>query len=419
MSRDARQVRRDREHQLALVEERPDPSKVDEVKVLDVGFLRFCIRHDLQRILPNADINVIELITEFARPDFPRLAVFGSLGLQAGGSTLQNYGVESIAVNRKAIASDGKLLVGVFNNPLQVVAWNLSSQGRPCDDKVYSGAEAPITSVSVSADANFIVGGCEDGTIHVWNISDGDCIAKCEYYEWSEFCGCTGVGHYSSVTTASCGSVYGFAGTDIVSGDENGTLCAWQLGPSSGTAKLCVDVRHQVNCPKCSIDCTACQLGLVLCGLREGFVVGYLTDSNQCAFMLAPYAPSPVLAIGLMQKKWNDEPSEAESVSGCFADGSVLRWNLSGRGKDLRIPVLGHCVARSNAANRETEVSGAVASLVSQQGDSTILWAARHHKSDSLMLRWSEVDAMGQLRVLSGYRRWPASLGDLRGLAQL
>lgn len=406
LSLNAKKLQRDKDNRLSLLRAGPSTGKLLHV---DLGFLRHTIQLCLERLMPRSDSNVIELIVKFSLPTVPKLALLGSLQLKAHNCTLQNYAVGSGAAFENIIAFDRHFVVSISENPVHVAAWNLSEEGSPCH-KVYTGAVLPISSVGVSADANVIVGGCVNGRIHVWNLSSGEATGTCEYYEWSDRWT-----HYTSVTTVGCGSAYGLGGTDIISGDDIGILCAWQLGQSGGDVKLCVDVRYLLDCSSCRITCTSCQLGLVVCGLHEGFAVGYLTDSSECAFMLGMPLPSAVLAVGLVQTHWTC--LGADVVIGCCADGSVLHWKFSGWDKSSQTtPVLPpKFLAHSFSAEAGEEVTLSVANFVKEQEQLKVVWAASNGRPETLHLRWSDINAHGDLFVLGSCIQLARSIGHFRG----
>jgi len=382
--------------------------------VSDAGLRRFWSRVALQKMILSVDINVIELILEFAQPVFPKLALLGSKQLVGCGSTLQETVVHFGAMCRNVVATDESIVACSGGRAQQVIAWNLAPEGEP-RPKIYSGASAPVTSVSVNVECNYLVGGCHDGNIRIWNVNTTECIGTCAYYEWYDRCGGYGLGHRAPVIAVASGPVFNSAGTDIVSGDEYGILCAWQL--ESRIARLCVDVPDHLGCSNSNVTCLACMPGLVVCGLSEGLAAGYLAESGECAFMLGAPMLSPLLAVGLVQKP-ESGAAGATTVIGCLADGSVLHWDVTHSSRRQR-PLSPKLLACSATADASVEVETARAHIQQKNGQTSIVWVACDTIADRLHVRWSEPHANGHVHMLDGFKVWQRELGPIQGLAQI
>jgi len=385
-----------------------EPAKPEAV---NVGLLRFWMRTALQRLVVDASDEVLALIIEFARPPLPNLALLGSLQVHARRKCIR-HGSARNAVTIHGAASDGNLLAYTLETPGEVVVWRLPAD-RPFHHTICRGAAAPTTCVWIHDEGNRVAAGCENGNVYIWCISTGECIGRCEYYDWFDRCGSMRLGHQAAVTTVDGGAVFNSSGTDIISGDAYGILCAWQISSSSneGNARLCVNVSTDLGYSVGGITCCTCRENLVVCGLREGLAIGYFAYSRQCAFLLGVPLPSPLLALSLS--------IETADVVGCFANGSVLQWSLHGLESTWhRVPVLPECLADAAIKHQERS-KHSYAHASKQHEDVSIVWMSKDESSDFVDLRWSALDARGQLRVLEGSLPWSSASGDLQGVVQL
>lgn len=428
--RSNRQQQEDKQRQLALIRSAEAARPVDGTRSeasgqdIDVGLQSFWIGVALRKVFACGDEGLIALIVEYARPACPRLALLGTCCVRARGSIIQREHANFDAATVHIIASDGDILACALTDPSDVLVWNLAAEGsgRP---SAYSGIPTPITSMWVSESYNVLVVGCAFGSVLVWALSTGAFLCGCDYYEWADRSATMGLGHYHTVvTTVGGGSVFSAVSCNIISGDEVGVLCVWELGSTGGLAKFCVNVAHQVDSSSCIITCCACRQGLVVCGLRDGLALGYFASSGKCAFVLAVPTLVPVLTIGLMQC----DSCEA-MVLGCLADGSVLWWSIAGHmdcraaydSSDVLPPELfARNSRRSSGRDLRFEALPARAHLVQRNSRTTVVWVGEHEPASlRYSMRWAEFDRHGGLSIFNSSLSLPKEFGELEALVQV
>lgn len=388
-------------------------------RVVNVGYYMFWIRHSLHTVIPRLDTHVIDIIIDFVRPPIPQLAFLGCSGLHGITSKANQEVAYSSLLRASVVASDDGVIACAREDIAEAMSWSVHSQEDHFRPRLFRGARAPLVSLSVNAMLDVIVGGCEDGVICVWNIATGELLATCEYYEWYDRCGRYGLGHWFPVRAVSSGSIFTHVGRDVVSGDEKGTLCAWELGYNGGLAKLCVNVAEQLRSSCSSITCTASMYGLVLCGLHQGLAIGYSALSGQCLFLLAAPMTSSLMTFGCLQSSAGTSKEVAsKGFIGCFADGTVLQWSVLEH-KGAAHPVLPLFQVCGASTEASVKSDSARAHLLTKEGKVNLAWAANSENPNELLLRWTAHDSGGRLCTWSTHTSWPGERGQLQGVVHL
>jgi G protein beta subunit-like protein len=265
-------------------------------------------------------------------------------------------------VNRLVISPDRRFLAAAGNPRIRLYDIN---SANPSPVMTLEGHTSNVTGLAFNMATSWMASSSEDGTIKVWDMRTGS--IHCDY------------DHKSPVNDICAHPNQ----TEIISGDQNGSMKIWDLVGNTCTHELIPEEDVPIRSLAISSDCTT-----LVAGNNKGNVYVWRMprkdDFNDLRPMNKIQAHNRYLTRCALSY---DQSTDSFLLATCSADATVKIWNMTDTEVTLRCTLVGHqrwvwdCAFSADSAYLVTASSDQTSRLWDLSTGETIRQYSGHNKA--------------------------------------